>query len=68
MLEDRGAVPKEDGDLLREYQAMREENFLSSWLREDAEVRRGEGNMNKEAKAEESKSGKRGIRVEIFSE
>ena len=39
MLEDRGAVPKEDGDLLREYQAMREENFLSSWLREDAEVK-----------------------------
>ena len=37
MLEDRGALPKEDGDLLREYQAMHEENFLSSWLREDME-------------------------------
>ena len=37
MLEDRGAVPKEDRDLLREYQATHEENFLSSWLREDVE-------------------------------
>ena len=38
VLEGRGAVPKEDGDLFREYQAMREENFLSSWLREDVQV------------------------------
>ena len=35
MLEDRGALPREDGDLLPEYHAMHEENFLSSWLRED---------------------------------
>ena len=34
-LEDRGALPREDGDLLREYQAMHEENFLTSWLRGD---------------------------------
>ena len=27
MLEGRGALPREDGDLLREYQAMHEENF-----------------------------------------
>ena len=32
-----GALPKEDGDLLREYQATHEENFLSSWLWEDVE-------------------------------
>ena len=37
MLEDRGALPREDGDLLREYQAMHEENFCGSWLREDVE-------------------------------
>ena len=30
MLEDRGALSKEDGDLLREYQAKHQENFLSS--------------------------------------
>ena len=37
MLEDRGALPREDGDLLWEYQEMHEENFLSSWRREDVE-------------------------------
>ena len=37
MLEDRGVLPKEDGNQLREYKAMREENFLSSWLRDDVE-------------------------------
>ena len=36
-LEGRGALPREDGDLLCEYQAMHEENFPSSWLREDVE-------------------------------
>ena len=33
MLQDRGALPRKDGNVLREYQAMLEENFLSSWLR-----------------------------------
>ena len=28
-------LPKEEGDAVREYKAMREENFLSGWLRED---------------------------------
>ena len=38
---------------LREYQAMHEESFLSSWLREDVEYTKGEReNMNKEAKEE----------------
>ena len=31
------ALPKEDGNQLREYKAMHEENFLSSWLPEDVE-------------------------------
>ena len=35
VLQDRGAVPKEEGDVIRECQAMHEENFLSSRLRED---------------------------------
>ena len=34
-LQDRGALPRKEGDAIREFQAMREENFLSSWLRED---------------------------------
>ena len=47
MFEDRGALPKEDGDLLREYQAMHEENLLSTWLREGKQERE---RMNIEAK------------------
>ena len=35
MLQDGGALPKDEGDLHREYKAMHEENFLSSWLGED---------------------------------
>ena len=31
----RGALPKEEGDAVREYKAMHEENVLSSWLRKD---------------------------------
>ena len=41
MLEDRGALPRKDGDLLREYWAMHQENFLSSSLREDVEGKGG---------------------------
>ena len=39
LLEDRGGLPREDGNRLREYRSMHEENFLSSWLREDVEGR-----------------------------
>ena len=60
MLEDRGALRSEGGDLLREYQAMHEENFLlSCWLREDVEGKEEDREkMNKEAEEEESKRGK----------
>ena len=34
MLLDRGALSKEEGDVVREYKAMHEEHFLSSLLRE----------------------------------
>ena len=37
MLRDGGVLPEDEGDLVREYKAMHEENFLSSWLREDVE-------------------------------
>ena len=36
-LQDRGALPKEEGDTIRECKAMHEENFLSSWLRDYGE-------------------------------
>ena len=62
MLEGRGDLPKEDGDQPREYKAVHEENFLSSWPREDVEdTVEGRKNMNKEAREEESKSGKREV-------
>ena len=59
MLEDRGALPREDGDPLREHQAMHEENFLSSWLRE---------NVERKAEREEGKSGKREVANSPISE
>ena len=64
--------PEKTG-LLREYQATHEGNFLSSWLREDVEGEEEEREtMNKEAKEEESRNGKREVegereRVEISS-
>ena len=53
------AFLREDGDLLREYQAMHEEDILSSWLREDVEGKEERERMNKGATEEESKRGKR---------
>ena len=60
MLEDRGASPKEEGDSTREHKAMHEEHVLSSWLRRNVEGRAAQKEtMKKEAKEEESNSGKR---------
>ena len=59
MLQDRGALPKEEGDSVREYKAMHEENFVSSWLREgveDKEERRRK--VNKETREEMSREEK----------
>ena len=55
-----GVLPREGGDLLREHQAMHEENFLSSWLRGDMDGENAEmESLKEEVKQEESKSGKR---------
>ena len=63
-LDDRRALPKEDGELLREYQAMHEENFLSSRLRKDVERKEEERKrLNEEAEREEGKSVKIEVRV-----
>ena len=35
MLQDRGSLLEEEGDIVTEYEAMHEENFLGSWTRED---------------------------------
>ena len=55
---------REHGDLPRGYQAMHEENFLSSWLREDVDGKEEREKMNKEAAEEESNCGKRDVDVE----
>ena len=57
-------MPKEDGNQSREYQAVHEDNSLSSWLREEVEGTAQRKNMNKEAREEESKSGKREVERE----
>ena len=53
-------MPEKEGDAIREYKAMQEENFLSSCPREDGrkkEVRTVEmGNENEEERGEERRS------------
>ena len=56
-LQDRGALPREEGDVIREYNAMHEENFLTSWedLVGKEERKKEEQNIREEVK----KKGKR---------
>ena len=35
IMKERGELLKEEGDVVREYKAMHEDDFWSSWLRED---------------------------------
>ena len=39
ILRERGELPKEEGDAVREHMATHEENVLSSWFREDGRVK-----------------------------
>ena len=60
VLRERGALPKEEGDVIRKYKAMHEENFLSSWLREDGRAKEGRIlEMDKEKREEWSEKRKR---------
>ena len=34
-MKEGGQLPNEEGDVVREFKAMNEEDFWSSWLRED---------------------------------
>ena len=64
MLEDGGASPEEEGDLVREYKAMHEEHFLFTWLREDMEGKAEDmEKASRESKEEELNSGKREVVV-----
>ena len=65
MLQDRGELPKEEGDVVREYKAMHEEDFQSSWLREDVEgIKERRKDNDEKARAEESRSGNRKVERE----
>ena len=35
IMKERGELPDQEGDAVRKYRTMHEENFWSSWLRED---------------------------------
>ena len=56
-MKERGELPNEEGDVVREYKAMHEENFRSSWLRE--EERSKEERMAKAEKNEEENGERR---------
>ena len=65
-LEDRGALLKEEGDLVREYKAMQEEHVLDSWLKINEEGRATEEEvMRRRIKEEEVMSGKRKAEEEM---
>ena len=51
-MKERGELPNEEGDVVREYRAMHEEDFWSSWLRED-EKSKEEREVEAEGKGEE---------------
>ena len=55
-LQDRFALPREEGDAVREYKAMHEENFVGSWLREDGKSKTRE---DIEVREDVGKKGKR---------
>ena len=59
VLRERGALPEEECDVKREYKAMHEENFLSSWLREDGKEREKKEGWKWEGKQRRKKA-KRG--------
>ena len=54
-MREREALPKEEGDAVRENKAMHEENFWINWLREDEKSKE-----ERKVEAEEKLKGKRG--------
>ena len=63
------ATRNEEGDVIREYSAMNEENFLSSWLREDlVEKEERRKKVKERVREEEEKRGKRKSKEERWRE
>ena len=58
-MKERGELPNAEGDAVREFQATHEENFWSSWLRQDErgkEERMAKADKNEEEGGEKSTS------------
>ena len=64
ILQDRDALPREEGDAIREYNAIHEWKFLSSWLREDLV---GKEKREKEEKREGEKEENASVTVNLGS-
>ena len=65
MLQDRGALLLEGGDIVREYKAMHEDKFLGVCFREDVEdIEERRKNREEKAREEESRSGDRKVERE----
>ena len=62
-LQDRGALPREEGDAIREFKAMHEENFLGSWLRKDSKSKTKE---DQEVREDVGKKGEKGREKEKY--
>ena len=54
-MKERGELPNEEGDVVREFKAMHEEDFWSSWLREDEKEREAEAEGKGEEEGEKRK-------------
>ena len=66
MLEDRGALNKEKGNLVREHKATHEEHFLSIWLRENKKGKvEEEVVMTRRSQKEETMRGKREVEEDM---
>ena len=52
-LQERGAMPEEECDVIREYNATHEDNFLSSWLRDLVEKEERRKKVKERAREEE---------------
>ena len=66
VLAGRGAMPREEDDLVRQYEATYEESSLSTWPKEDTEGKAEEvEEMRKRTKEEEIKSGRREVEGEM---
>ena len=77
-MKERGELPNEEGDVVRENKAMHQEDFWSSWLRDgekskeertaEAEVKgeEEEGKRQREEEKEENETGTVKRRCEFF--